>query len=99
MSGAAALHPGARVLVREDYPPGHFRTPVYVRGRTGVITRKIGDFRNPETLALGRDGLPLKALFEVKFKQKDLWPDYAGAEEDALLIDLYEHWLSTVKND
>jgi len=98
MSSAAALSPGTRVLVREDYPPGHVRTPVYVRGRTGVITRKIGDFCNPETLALGRDGLPLKALFEVKFRQKNLWPNYAGDEDDALLIDLYEHWLSKVKN-
>ncbi len=98
MSSAAALSPGTRVLVREDYPAGHIRTPVYVRGREGVVTRRIGKFGNPETLALGRDGLPLRTLFEVKFKQKDLWPDYAGAEGDALLIDLYEHWLSKVKN-
>lgn len=94
MSGAAGLSPGTRVTVREHYPPGHVRTPAYVRGHRGVITRKIGDFANPETLALGQDGLPLKALYEVKFKQKDLWPDYAGAENDSLLIDLYENWLS-----
>ena len=94
MSGA--FTPGTRVLVREDYPAGHIRTPVYVRGKTGVVTRRIGEFRNPETLAIGRDGLPLKTLYEVKFEQKDLWPDYAGATRDSLLIDLYEHWLSEV---
>jgi len=40
--------------------------------------------------------LPLKALYEVKFKQKDLWPGYAGADDDSLLIDLYENWISKV---
>lgn len=94
MSVTSDLSPGTRIVVREHYPPGHVRTPVYVRGQSGVITRKIGDFGNPETLALGQDGLPLKALYEVKFKQKDLWPDYAGADDDSLLIDLYENWIS-----
>ncbi len=98
MSGAAMFSPGTLVRVREDYPPGHVRTPVYVRGHAGIVTRKIGDFLNPETLALGQDGLPMKALFEVKFRQKDLWPDYDGAESDTLVIDLYEHWLSKVKH-
>ena len=91
---AKTLSPGTRVIVREDYPPGHIRTPVYVRGRMGVVTRHIGAFRNPETLALGRDGLPMKELYEVKFKQSDLWPDYRGSRADSLLIDLYGHWLS-----
>ena len=93
------LNPGTRVTVREDFPAGHIRTPVYVRGRAGVVTRRIGKFGNPETLALGKDGLPLKTLYEVKFKQKELWPDYEGPSDDSLLIDLYEHWLSKVSDD
>ena len=92
----AALSPGDRVRVREDYPPGHIRTPVYVRGREGVVVREFGHFRNPETLAIGKDGLPTKALFEIQFRQKDLWPAYAGANRDTLHIDLYEHWLIKV---
>lgn len=93
------LNPGTRVIVREDYPAGLVRTPVYVRGRAGVITERIGEFLNPETLALGKDGLPLKMLYEVKFKQQELWPDYKGPSDDSLLIDLYEHWLSKVSDD
>jgi nitrile hydratase len=88
-----AFSPGDRVRVREDFPPGHIRTPVYVRGREGLITRTFGKFRNPEVLAIGKDGLPMKALFEVSFRQKDLWSDYAGADTDTLLVDIYEHWL------
>jgi nitrile hydratase len=91
-----AMSPGMRVRVREDFPPGHIRTPVYVRGKEGVVTRLFGRFPNPETLALGRDGLPLKTLYEVRFRQKDLWPDYAGAANDTLDMDIYEHWLERV---
>jgi nitrile hydratase len=87
---------GMRVRVREDFPPGHIRTPVYVRGKEGVVTKVFGNFLNPETLATGRDGLPKKALYEVRFKQADLWPDYAGPTSDTLDMDIYEHWLEAV---
>ena len=90
------LAPGTRVRVREDFPVGHIRTPVYVRGREGVVTRKFGAFPNPETLAIGRDGLPKKALYEVRFRQADLWPDYKGGANDTLDMDIYEHWLIKV---
>ena len=92
----AELAPGTRVRVREDCPVGHIRTPVYIRGREGVVTRKFGDFPNPETLAIGRDGLPKKALYEVRFRQADLWPDYKGGANDTLDMDIYEHWLIRV---
>ena len=94
---AEQLAPGTHVRVRDDYPPGHIRTPVYVRGKEGVVVRAFGSFPNPETLAIGRDGLPKKTLYEVRFKQKDLWSDYAGPEADCLDIDIYEHWLTKVQ--
>lgn len=84
---------GERVVVREDYPPGHIRTPVYIRGKRGVVTRCFGAFKNPERLAIGKDGLPMKVLYEVQFRQRDIWPDYQGPASDTLLIDIYEHWL------
>ena len=92
----AEFAPGTRVRVREDFPVGHIRTPVYVRGREGVVTRNFGAFPNPETLAIGRDGLPKKALYEVRFRQADLWPGYKGGANDTLDMDIYEHWLIKV---
>jgi nitrile hydratase len=91
-----ALAPGDRVRVREDFPPGHIRTPVYVRGKEGVVRRAFGRFRNPEVLAIGKDGLPMKALYEIEFRQRDIWPDYSGPETDTLVVDIYEHWLSKI---
>lgn len=83
---------GERVRVREDFPIGHFRTPVYLRGKTGVVTHKHGTFANPELLAYALQG-PKKDLYKVRFKQTDLWPDYAGSPYDTVDVDIYEHWL------
>lgn len=89
------LSPGAVVRVREDYPPGHIRTPVYLRGKQGVVERYFGAFGNPETLAFNLPG-PKKDLYKVRFRAMDLWPDYQGSPKDMIEADLYDHWLETM---
>jgi nitrile hydratase len=84
---------GQPVRVRVAFPPGHVRTPHYLRGRRGVVESIAGRFANPEELAYGRDGLPARALYRVRFRQTELWPDYAGAAADSAVVDIYEHWL------
>ena len=94
LAPAAARHaPGDRVTVLAVDVPGHIRTPYYVRGCSGVVERVVGAFRNPEELAYGRSGEPRRVLYRVRFLQRDLWPDYAGAAHDTVDVDLYEHWL------
>lgn len=90
---SARFAPGDAVTVRLAHPPGHIRTPFYVRGKPGVIERTLGAFPNPEELAFGRDGLPARPLYRVRFAQTALWPDYAGAAGDTVDVELYEHWL------
>ena len=85
--------PGDAVAVRRAYPPGHLRTPHYVRGRSGVVERICGAFANPEELAFGRNGLPALPLYRVRFAQRQIWPDYAGSAADTVDIEIYEHWL------
>jgi nitrile hydratase len=84
---------GERVQVRAASPPGHVRTPHYLRGKSGVVLGIAGRFANPEELAYGRDGLPERALYRVRFAQGDLWPDYRGAAVDSAVADIFEHWL------
>jgi hypothetical protein len=86
---SARFAPGDAVRVRSADPPGHIRTPVYARGRAGVVERVVGDFPNPEELAYGRDGLPARALYRVRFTQQELW----GEGADTVEIELYDHWL------
>ena len=85
--------PGDRVRVHDRHPMGHVRTPFYIRGLSGVVERVCGAYRNPETLAYGGSGLPEAALYRVRFKQSDVWPDYAGPGRDSVDIEIYEHWL------
>jgi nitrile hydratase subunit beta len=87
------FQPGDRVRVRAAYPPGHLRTPYYIRGKSGVIERVLDAFPNPEERAYGRDGLPRKVLYRVRFPQHEVWPDYTGPADDTVDIEIFEHWL------
>lgn len=84
---------GQRVRVRTDPSVGHVRTPTYIKGKTGWVTRIYGEFRNPETLAYGGDGFPKQLLYLVGFRQKEVWAAYLGPPTDTIYVDLYEHWL------
>jgi hypothetical protein len=90
----SAFKPGDQVLVKAEERPGHIRTPAYVRGKRGWIERLHGEFRNPEQLAYGQDGLPRQPLYLVGFHQADLWRErYAESPRDILYVDIFEHWL------
>ncbi len=84
---------GDRVVVKRRFPPGHRRTPYYIRGKTGAIERICGAFPNPEELAYGFDGEPKKVLYRVRFLQKDVWPAYRGPARDLIEMEIFEHWL------
>jgi hypothetical protein len=87
------FHVGQKVRVMKAYPVGHLRTPYYIRGCAGEVERLCGAFPNPEELSQIRDGKPAQPLYRVRFRQKDVWPDYRGADADVLEVELYEHWL------
>ncbi|MFQ5764990.1 MAG: SH3-like domain-containing protein [Rhodospirillales bacterium] len=90
---------GERVRIREAYPPGHVRTPFYLRGKEGVVSRLVAELPNPEERAYGRDGLPPVPVYWVLFRQAELWPDYQGPEGDTAEVDVQEHWLEPLEED
>ena len=47
----------------------------------------------PEELAQQRSGLPKQPLYRVRFLQRDVWPDYQGRADDALEVEIFQHWL------
>ncbi len=85
--------PGDMVRVKRSHPPGHRRTPFYIRGKSGFIERYCGVFPNPEERAYGFSGLPKRPLYRVRFKQRDVWHRYDGTEADTVDLELFEHWL------
>ncbi|UCF76403.1 MAG: nitrile hydratase subunit beta [Betaproteobacteria bacterium] len=84
---------GDPVVIKRSFPPGHRRTPYYIRGKRGVIERICGAFPNPEELAYGFDGKPAKVLYRVRFEQNHVWPGYAGPARDIIEMEIFEHWL------
>jgi nitrile hydratase len=84
---------GDRVRIIDLGKPGHVRTPLYVRGKVGVIDHVCGAFENPEERAYGRVGRERIPLYRVRLMQRDIWPDYPGPESDSLVIEIYSHWL------
>ncbi|MCB1547207.1 MAG: nitrile hydratase subunit beta [Hyphomicrobiaceae bacterium] len=88
---------GDTVRVAAASPPGHIRTPLYLRGHTGRIVRLLGHFPNPERLAYGMHGLPELALYQVVFTMDEVWGgDGKYAPRDTVTADLYEHWLEPI---
>jgi len=78
--------------VRSDMPPGHVRTPSYLRGKTGWVERTLGPFPNPEQLAYGLKGQPLP-LLRVRFAMAEVWGAETENPDDTLDAEIYSHWL------
>lgn len=88
------MQPMQRVKVRSDMPPGHVRTPAYLRGKTGVTERILGPFPNPEALAYRHAG-PATALHRVQFTMAELWGPQVEHPDDTLVAEIYAHWLES----
>lgn len=85
---------GKKVRVKHGAPPGHIRTPWYIRGRVGVVERICGHFPDPQELAYRRDGLPKKPLYRVRFALAEIWGEEPGfRRDDTIDVEIYEHWL------
>ncbi len=91
----ATLRAADPVRVRPMAPPGHLRTPFYLRGRRGVVERALDAFPNPEALAYG---LPAEQqmLFRVRFTMAEIWGAAAERPDDTLDAEIYAHWLEPV---
>ena len=86
---------GATVRVRRAFPIGHVRAPFYIRGKAGAVERYCGECHNPEERAAAREHSPKVGLYRVRFRQRDVWPDYRGNPADSLDVEIYENWLES----
>jgi len=81
-----------QVRVSHMMPPGHVRTPAYLRGKTGEIERTLGPFGNPEQLAYGLKSDD-KMLYRVRFTMREIWGEDAENPDDTLDAEIFAHWL------
>ncbi len=84
-----------RVRVKFMMPPGHIRTPAFLRGKVGEIERELGQFSNPEQLAYGL-AADQRPLYRVRFTMQEIWGDAAECPTDTLDAEIFGHWLEKV---
>ncbi|MGB0799940.1 MAG: SH3-like domain-containing protein, partial [Planktomarina sp.] len=81
-----------KVRVHNRWPPGHIRTPAYLRGKVGEVERDIGPFGNPELNAYRRP-VSKYNLIRVRFTMAEIWGENAENPDDTLEAEIYSHWL------
>ena len=86
--------PGDRVRIDDRDEALHHRTPAYVKGRTGVVTRVCLDQPRPEDAAYATLDGPRVVVYRVRLNQGELWDGYGGSADDSLDIEMHDHWLS-----
>lgn len=84
---------GAPVRLRVMDPPGHVRAPWYLRGKTGVIERDLGETGDPEALAYGRTNAPRRRLYRVRFDMAEVWGEAAERSGDRIDAEIFDNWL------
>jgi nitrile hydratase len=84
-----------KVRVKSHWPPGHIRTPGYLRGKIGQIERRIGLFNNAEEAAYRQTGAK-RELVRVRFRMDEIWGARAERGEDVIEAEIYAHWLEPV---
>jgi len=86
----------ANVSVR--FPVGHYRVPMYMRGKQVEIIRILGLYINPEEEAFGRNAGNKMWCYMIRIPQLKLWPAYTGDEKDILEVEIFEPWLEEIIN-
>lgn len=91
---------GDKVLVLSRAPIGHYRVPLYVRGKRGSVAKVIRPrFVNNEAEGFGRNAGRRGYYYRIEIPLFELWPDYTGPMTDALCIEVFEAWLQGAANE
>jgi nitrile hydratase len=93
-----AFLPGDRVRVIERFPLGHYRVPLYLRGKAGVVERLVTPAVDNEEEGFGRNAGMKRHYYRIAVPMADIWHDYAGARQDRLYIEVFETWLEIARH-
>jgi nitrile hydratase len=88
---------GDRVRVSMRFPVGHYRVPLYVRGKSAVVEAVMepANLDNEEE-GFGRNAGSKLHYYRVAIPLTELWPGYAGSPRDSLRIEIFETWLERI---
>jgi hypothetical protein len=84
-----------RILVRA--PIGHYRVPIYLRGKQGSIEAVIEPTAvDNEEEGFGRNAGSKRHYYRVAIFMAEIWADYTGSPRDGLRIEIFETWLERI---
>ena len=92
LAPAPGFSPGDRVVVREVEPVGHAHLPLYLRGKSGTVVRRLGSFGFPESDVAGAATHP-QDVYSVRFQARQIW-GRDGAERDSLHFSIWASYLA-----
>ena len=84
---------GDSVTISVRYPVGHYRVPLYIRGKKAQVEEILAAGIDNEEEAFGRNAGLKRHYYRISIALTELWPGYAGPGSDALRIEVYENWL------
>jgi nitrile hydratase len=92
-----AFQVGDRVRVSVRYPVGHYRVPVYMRGKRGMVEMILEPAAvNNEEEGFGCNAGSKRHYYRVGVPLTELWPGYGGSAQDRLVIEIFETWLERI---
>lgn len=93
----AMFRPGEQIRVATRSPIGHYRLPIYLRGKIGCVESVIEPtFIDNEEEGFGRNAGSRRHYYRTAFVMRDIWPHYSGGPRDKLWIEIFETWLERV---
>ncbi len=91
------FNPGDKVRVRARSPVGHYRVPIYLRGKAGTVESVIKPPAvDNEEEGYGRNAGSRRHYYRIAVPLTEIWPDRLGAPNDGLRIEIYESWLERI---
>jgi hypothetical protein len=93
----AILQIGDRVRILNRSPIGHYRVPIYLRGKTGSVEAVIepAGIDNEEE-GYGRNAGSKRHYYRIAIPMTGIWSDYVGSPRDGLRIEIFETWLERI---
>ena len=88
----ARFQVGDEVQVKVRGPEGYNRTPIYLRGKKGVVHEIHGEFVNARGLGYG-NAEDHQALYAVSFNLAYVRGRDPESSRDTLIVDVFEEWL------
>lgn len=91
------FRPGDRVSIGTRSPIGHYRVPVYLRGKTGIIETAVEPKAvDNEEEGYGRNVGSRRHYYRIAIPLTEIWPAYGGSPNDGLRLEVFETWLERI---